>query len=62
MAELMLVEDDIVDELAFEESSGAVAAASSTPTPAMENPMLADDEMVNELASEDLSDAVTAEE
>ena len=62
MAELMLVEDDIVDELACEESSSAVTAASSTPTPAVENPMLADDEIVNELASEDLSDAVTAED
>ena len=58
----MLVEDNIVDELASEESSGAVAAASRTRTPAVENPMLADDDIVNELASEDLSDAVAAED
>ena len=62
MAEFMLVEDDIVDELAFEESSGAVAAASSTPTPAVEDPMPADDEIVDELASEDLSGALAAED
>ena len=62
VVEPMLVEDDIVDEMAFEESSGALADASSTPIPAVDNPMPADDEIVDELASQGLSDAVAAEE
>ena len=48
--------------MAFEESSIAVADASSTPIPAVDNPMPVDDEIVNELASEGLSDAVAAED
>ena len=62
VVEPMLVEDGIVNELAFEELSGAVAAASCTPTPAVEDPMPADDEIVDELASEDLSGALAAED
>ena len=60
VAEPMPAEDDIVNELASEESFGAVIIASSTPTSMVENPMPVDDDIVDELASVDLSDAVTS--